>query len=779
MKYKLTACAAALVTLASGLPCLAAAATPPITSAPGAGNDAFGASSVEVIVIARKKRHAQGFRSGQSTKTMDQDQIRAAGAVGGVAHALTLIPGVSAASYGNTGSQKTTFSINGIKAGWGNFTASLDNGSLGVSFDGVPMNNPGNGLWQATLIPQSAVLQTMGVTYGPGDPQDRWYTNIGGALTFTPLQPNARAGGEAALTVGSYGAKNVYVSLQTGRHDGWETVLFAGGNKSGSFLRGPDGFDQPSRNNALYVKSRKQFGDGDISFAGYAGYSGAYRPLPVPVTPIPGVGVNGYDAGGNNLGGIPFSQQTSGFYTTLARNVNWKWDTNQIQMLWSQVNLSLSDTSRLHNLVYFTHEERLHYTTLHDYVWSTADPGKNETNNPNSYVLGDKLWNEMDVGHHHVSFGGYGQHATYHSMEQIYSSLPGIGPNNPDGNYDSDLWNQWDLALFAQDTWSPTSALHVTPGIRLVNYLIDFTPNGASQFPNATGTDLSVYATNGLPAQAAQKTFTKFEPGISMNWQALPWLAPFASYEVTYRQPENGGGVGPYVTLPPSMVNLEKGQHYQAGVKMHWDQAGSMSDVSATIAYSHLLFSNELLSTALPSGGGLLALGRSSYDALNIYADAEVQRDLYAFVNFGLVHAKFLDYSNSNGSFHGVKVANTPDYNVNLGVYDILHLGAGQLLKPRLTYVYTGSQYMFDNGNNITSDQKIPAFGLFNASVEWDLPLAGQRVKATVEVDNLLNHQYNAFEYISSGGTYAAGAGTALALPGAPRTVYLTLGASF
>ncbi|MDE2479366.1 MAG: TonB-dependent receptor, partial [Betaproteobacteria bacterium] len=160
-------------------------------------------------------------------------------------------------------------------------------------------------------------------------------------------------------------------------------------------------------------------------------------------------------------------------------------------------------------------------------------------------------------------------------------------------------------------------------------------------------------------------------------------------------------------------------------------------------------------------------------------ADADVYRDMYAFVNFGAVDAKFKDYSNGNGTFHDVKVANTPNYNLNLGLYDIVHLRNGQLIKPRLTYVYTGSQYMFDNGNNITSNQKIPAHGIFNASAEWDVPMNGKLFKATLEVDNVMNKQYNAFEYISSGGTYGAGAGTALALPGAPRTVYLTLATAF
>ena len=785
MKYKTItlAVAGAVAAMAMTGTSFAAAATA-AAAAPNAGGAATAGDVL--IVTARKHRHDKGFKSGQSVKTLDQDQIRAAGAVGGVSHALSLVPGVSAASYGNTGSQKTTFSVNGIKAGWGNFTATLDNGSLGVTFDGVPMNNPGNGLWQATLIPQSAVLETMGVTYGPGEAKDRWYTNIGGALNFVPLQPTAKAGGEAAVTVGSYGAKNAYVSLQTGLHDGWETVLFGGGNSSDSFMQGTDGFGQPSHNYAFYAKSRKLLDNGDISFGAYASFAGAYRPLPTPVSPITAtngnvVGVNGYDANGNYLGGTPFSQQTSGFYTTLPKSANWKWDTNQIQMLWSKVNLATSDTSTFHNMVYFTHEERLHWTSLHDYQWSNADTGANEWNNPTTYVIGDKMSEELDLPQNKVVFGGYGQYSHYHSIEQLYSNLPGASKTTPDGKYDSDIWNQWDLALFAQDTWSPVSTVHVTPGVRLVNYQVSFTPNGSAQFPGALpgSTDLSVYSDTGLPAQAAQKVFTKVEPGISVNWQALPWLAPFASYEVGYRQPENGGGVGPYVTLEPSLVKLEKGQDFQAGVKMHWDNLASLSDVSATVAYSHLLFSDETLSTALPAGGGLMAFGKSTYDALNIFADADFYNGLYAFTNIGLVNARFNSYTNGNGTFSGVKVANTPNVNFNAGVYDTVPLGNGQILKPRLTYVYTGSQYMFDNGQNITSSQKIPAYGIFNASAEWDVPVGGKLLKATLEIDNLLNKQYNAFEYVSSGGTYSDAGGTALALPGAPRTVYLTLGAQF
>ena len=101
----------------------------------------------QVIITARVERHNKEFFSSQTVKTLDQDQIKAATSVGGVASVLNLVPGVSASTYGATGSTKTTISIDGVKLGWAGFSGgNPDNGSIMVTWDGVPMTNPGNGL---------------------------------------------------------------------------------------------------------------------------------------------------------------------------------------------------------------------------------------------------------------------------------------------------------------------------------------------------------------------------------------------------------------------------------------------------------------------------------------------------------------------------------------------------------------------------------------------------------------------------------------------------------
>ena len=87
MKYKTItlAVAGAVAAMAMTGTSFAAAATA-AAAAPNAGGAATAGDVL--IVTARKHRHDKGFKSGQSVKTLDQDQIRAAGAVGGVSHAL-------------------------------------------------------------------------------------------------------------------------------------------------------------------------------------------------------------------------------------------------------------------------------------------------------------------------------------------------------------------------------------------------------------------------------------------------------------------------------------------------------------------------------------------------------------------------------------------------------------------------------------------------------------------------------------------------------------------
>lgn len=774
-----------------------------VTGVAEADNAPINIGSVNAITqtgsanVTAKKKVSEHYLldHGDTIKVIGRHELAAAGPVGGAAGALAYAPGVSVSTYGSNGASKASISINGIKTGWAGFSGgNFDNGSIGVTFDGIPMVNPGNGLWQADLVPQNFLISDITATSGPGNVVNQWYNNIGGSINFLPIEPSKKFSIKVQQTYGSFDTLNSTVTLQTGAIDGWETVFAAGFGESNSFMTAPDGFKSPSNNYAYYLKTRKHFQDGTVlSLGAYAARSAAYRPLPTPVSPIPGVTINGYQQEGPL-----FSQQTTGFYTTLPYQVNNKVDTNQIAMVYGKLRDPLSKTVMLHNDAYYVEGTRVHATALHDYV--PGSESHEEFNNPHSYWLGDKLWFGLDLPYNHVDFGGYVQTSRYKSQEDLFNSSLGFvnspTPTTltgsravPNGPYFSDIFHQLNAAVFLRDDIRPIKSVQIIPAVRYINYSTDFTPNEQSAFPTAYQLNRASAASQ---YPSASTTFSRLAPSVSIRWHPLSWLATYASYEQAFRQPENGGGTGPYVTIPASQVNLEKVSYYQAGIKTYFKNFGLINHAYLNLGFFHANFSHEILPTALSSFGFLLAKGFSVYNGLNISAGANLGYHISAFVNASFLHTYFSSFTNGNGTFSDVPVAYVPNHTFNVGLLGKYFL-AGMLVKPNLTFQYTGSQYMYNNNNNITSHQKIPSYGIVNLGLDLRLPMRRyisglHYIDVDAQILNLFDRKYNGFEYVSSGGAYGSGGytnpttvgqGSVLAYPGAPRAFYVTLAAKF
>ncbi len=128
----------------------------------------------------------QVFDSEQTVRVLDHKQMAIVGPVAGGAQIISLTPGANVIRYGNTGATKYTVQLNGINQGWGGYGGFTGGGSLGITFDGIPIVDPATGLWSSATVPQGQMIQDTAVTYGPGDPMTRWYTSGGGAVEFTP-----------------------------------------------------------------------------------------------------------------------------------------------------------------------------------------------------------------------------------------------------------------------------------------------------------------------------------------------------------------------------------------------------------------------------------------------------------------------------------------------------------------------------------------------------------------------------------------------------------------
>ncbi|MHB1544544.1 MAG: TonB-dependent receptor [Gammaproteobacteria bacterium] len=796
----------ALVTCVPGA--VRAQGTPPSGENPSSsaivniGAVAVAAKPLNTLTKLPSKKHV--FESTQSVKVIGKKQMAVAGPAGGAAQALAVAPGVNVMTEGQTGAPRTAVSINGMKTGWGNIAGNANDGTVMVTFDGVPMVDPSYEVWQASEVPQLSLIKGISVTYGPGYAVNRWYDNIGGAINFIPLQPTAKAGGTVGAFFGSYGTHGEDFSLRTGDiGDGWSGVLAGGVTQSSSnYLQGY-GFDNPSSNYAYYAKFVDRFRGGHISFGAYTASAQAYRPVPIPVAPNAAVTINGANpvTGAPNPGPL-YSQQTTGFYTTLPASLYSKQSIVYTSLLYSNYVNHVSRHVTLHNLIWYRygHRQHLHYdnigfeaNVLDQYYYTTSS------------TYGDKLYYDIRLPFNDVSVGAYYLNNKYDSLLEFYNpSLPAqyaYGPNAgqnatvngqpvnyspslPSHYHDSYLY-MTDLAAFIQDDIQPIQSLRITPGIRFVSFQTNFVNNASTRFPvnvaDLIGTNGD--GTGGHNQPNASTTFREVEPSIGINWKVFKNVALYANYSTAYKAP--AGATGTYAHLLASSLQPQKSTQYQVGLKAFVPHDGLLNDAAFGVNYYRLNDTNEIIPIPVVSHlYSLFASGSSDFSGVNLYFDDNPFAGLHVFSNVSFERATYQNYTTpSGGSYAGLPVSNVPAQTANIGVYYQLYTH-GIVYAPRLWWQYTGAQDIYNNNTNAPTTQKLPAFGIWNASMKvsfdhQNMILPGlHQISLSLGVYNLLNKQYNAYEYISSGGYYGQ-AGELLGEPGAPRMVYVTLNAAF
>ncbi len=712
------------------------------------------------------------FRSTQSVKTIGKKQMAMAGPAGGSAQAMAAAPGVHIASDGASGAPRSSISINGMKTGWGNIAGNANDGTIMVTFDGVPMVDPAYGVWQASEVPQMALIRGMTVTYGPGYPVNRWYNNIGGSINFVPLQPGAKAGGSLGAFVGSFGTTGETFSAQTGdMGHGWSAVVAGGATHSDNFLNGY-GFQNPAKNHADYAKLVHTFRGGHISFGAYTARSEAYRPLPIPVAPNAHVTVNGQE----------YSQPTTGFYTTLPASTYWKQSIVETNLLFSRLVESMSRNVTLHNLIWYRYggREHQHYNTLSP---SVLDQYYHTTSN----TYGDKLYFAIHLPRNEVSVGGYYLTSRYYSLLEYYNPGMQTTVNGHTTNYSASLPYAFhssylymtDLAAFVQDDIRPVRSLRITPGVRLVSFQTSFVNNAAAAFP--TNTTYGV-GHNGDVQPNSTTHFVDLEPSIGVNWQATPDVSLYANYSKAYKAP--AGATGTYAHLLASSLQPQTSDQYQVGLKALIPRYGYLKHAVLGVNYYHLTDNNEIIPVPVVNHTySLFASGSSQFSGVNLYFTDNPLYSLHLFSNLSFENATYLAYTNPHGvSYDGLPISNVPAQTANIGAYYEIY-DAGALYEPRIWWQYTGTQDLYNNNTGAPTRQKLPAFGLFNAAL--NIKIAGHDLMSglhTMSLDfgvlNILNKRYNAYEYISSGGYYGV-AGQMLGEPGEPRSFYMSVDAKF
>jgi iron complex outermembrane recepter protein len=751
-----------------------------------------------------------------TVRVINRKQIEVSGPVAGGAQMVQSTPGANVMGYGQTGATKYTILLNGVEQGWaGEATGFTGPGSLGVTFDGVPTADPATGLWQSATMPQNLVIQNLKVTYGPGQPMNRWYTDVGGRVEFTPVQPTVGHHFSIAATQGPYGQQNIAFVGNTGEFHGWSTVVGGGVGRGDSFRRAPDGFGNHAKSGSVFGKTLKTFSLGSVAFGVVYAKAGGYRPTVIPTT----------DVGLVESNGTHFSQPTSGFYSALPYADYNKYDTNEMALVYTRERFSLTPSMTLENLTWYNHIRRFHHRTADSL---DTGPHVDEWNNPHSNIFGEKINVAQVLPYNTINFGGYFIHELYNSRNMFFNpNDQASGKNQVIGfgtKFRSGYFDQNNVTFYAQDDIHPIPQLHIIPGVRVDGFNTNYSDQAYRDFSFAPGvipsTHCSLYPDGSDPMNnvfgtpnatdqgslcASHESRSAVEPSIDASVYPTQWLTIYGGYDTTYRSPAFGGGGGLFQQVDPRYYILAEGKYAQVGAKVHFTNAPGLRNFILGVNYFHNAYTNQEIDVETAAGVQLTSGGSTAYHGVDLFFDDDPTANLHFFLNFAGETSKFTTYvtggtlascgttSNPEGIaagcqyYNNLPVSYVPDYTLNTGVYYAVQYNHREILEPSLWLKSIGSQHLWSNETGAPVNETMPAYTTLNLSVTAPFTIQKQSVNLKLNVTNLGNAKYNEYEYISSGGYFApmfpdqnnVPSGYINAYPGAPATVYGTISYQF
>ncbi|MHB1618920.1 MAG: TonB-dependent receptor [Sulfuricella sp.] len=718
-------------------------------------------------------------KSTQSVKTVSKSNITLFGPDAGGMQALSIIPNVQINSYNASSvSSRSSISMRGVKVGWNSIPGDLETNGITAELDGVPLNSLSQGTgWHSPEIPIGVLLSGVNVIQGPGNPDDRWYNSLGGTINFVPIQPTKDENSKISFSLGSFSTNVMSATHNTGEINGWSTVFGYARARSQSIRTTPDSL--PSKSDQLYIKTRKQLANGSISFGAYAQQNDEYRPNMIPLVANPEIHLDGL----NGTGPL-YSQQTSGFYSTLPKSVWFKDNAVKNYMAWSRQRLDLAPDLQMTNMFWVRNGNIRHYR-----VNNYNPPANVEYYTEHSNTLGDKLKFDAQLSKENtLSFGGYWINSRAESNYVGYAPSIGYFAGNPSQIFFNTTHSSY-WSVFAQDDFQPFSSLHIVPGIRVVGFQTDFMnnsptvannyyPSGLPQDPNLA------YVFDQNPNQSTN--FVRTEPSIGFNWGIANGLNVYGNYAIARRNPTSRN----YDKYPIdiSTIKLVRSKTYDIGLRYLGRHTAGLQKISGSIGYFHTMLDNQTIPrTVAGSQVTTFGYGSSTLKGFDIQLEGDLNDHWSGFSNLGWLKSNWNSFysTTTNAYYNGYPISNSPSLTANAGITYKYFMPTGTV-ETTLWDQYYGHSNLYDNGNGAPTRQKKPGYNLVNLSVQARTTMFNSSIPGikltTISLQglNLLDKKYNSTEYISSGGYFqTASSGYVIANAGAPRSIYLSISADF
>ena len=417
---------------------------------------------------------------------LDRKQLDAAGPVAGGAQMLQATPGTNVVGYGETGGTKYTVILNGIQQGWaGEATSFTAPGSLGITYDGIPVADPATGLWQSATMPQNLVIQDVQVTYGPGAG--------GGPLVHRRGRPRGVHADSAHRGPPSERRRHGWPvwhsrilhssAIPAASKDGprW---LGGGLGRGDDFRLAPDGFGNPTKNGSVFGKTVKTFSAGSLAFGVLYAKGGGYRPTVIPTTDVGLV---------EPSSGMHFSQATSGFYSALPYADYNKYDTNE-----GVHGLCASETVSEP----YVHAREFGLVHAHS-PFSPAQRRRSRRGRPGGRVeqsaqqhvwRPDRVFPGFPLQHGQLrrlpAFTRFITRTTFSTIPPMEAAAPSRSSASG-SKFRSGYFQQDNVTFFAQDDIHPIPQIHIIPSVRVDGFSTSYSDQAQRDFTFAPGTYFS------------------------------------------------------------------------------------------------------------------------------------------------------------------------------------------------------------------------------------------------------------------------------------------------
>ncbi|WP_172437745.1 TonB-dependent receptor plug domain-containing protein, partial [Acidithiobacillus marinus] len=465
------------------------------------------ASNIENKRIDKKKI----AKSSQSILSVSKNQLQYMAPNAGAFQLASRLPGVQVlGSNPSSGVGSNSLNINGFGVGTGP-TVNGHFNAIQVNFDGIPLSNPlsGDGGFYSVEVPIAQILNGVTVNYGPGNPDSRWQSSIGGTVNFLPVQPQKNASFKVGSSFGSYGSQTQFAVAKSGLFgDGW-TAVAAFGHTNGR-VPGLE-YNYPTQAYVFFGKLTKTSMSGDRYSLGLYLSRAKYLAVPsIPITPLGGYTVNGY-----GVPGAPLSEQTSGFYSTETTDQSYFQYTDNIWLLYAKQHWLLSKNSSIDNKVWFQHSHRVHVG--HGLYNGDTSPTLDEYYTPIFYSIGDRIKYSTNISNNHIKIGAYLYYINYKNPYILYNA-PVLHESVGNFYYDADNdTSQISEYGYIQDTIDLLKdKLKITPGIAYAAYQT----SDANLLP-PTGSPLLNGVVNGTFDSGVETSFGGFEPSLGINYQVI------------------------------------------------------------------------------------------------------------------------------------------------------------------------------------------------------------------------------------------------------------------